>query len=120
MTLPPENVTTPSLEALQAYSLSYQTQGVKRDYAAAVPLLQRAISLDPNFAMAYARLGTITAIWAKLLVPPKMLARLTNCANALVSAKSSTSFRTTNITPPATWKSRAGRMNCGLRPIHAR
>ena len=56
---PPENVTTPSLEALQAYSLSYQTQVVKRDYAAAVPLLQRAISLDPNFAMAYARLGTI-------------------------------------------------------------
>jgi tetratricopeptide (TPR) repeat protein len=31
---------------------------VKRDYAAAIPLLQRAVSLDPNFAMAYARLGT--------------------------------------------------------------
>jgi serine/threonine protein kinase/tetratricopeptide (TPR) repeat protein len=56
---PPEDVTTPSLEALQAYSLGYQTQVVKRDYAAAVPLLQRAVSLDPNFAMAYARLGTI-------------------------------------------------------------
>ena len=55
---PPENVTTPSLEALQAYSLAYQTQIVKRDYAAAIPLLQRAVSLDPNFAMAYARLGT--------------------------------------------------------------
>ena len=56
---PPEDVTTPSLEALQAYSLGYQTQVVKRDYAAVVPLLQRAVSLDPNFAMAYARLGTI-------------------------------------------------------------
>jgi serine/threonine protein kinase/Flp pilus assembly protein TadD len=55
---PAENVTTPSLEALQGYSLGYQTQIVKRDYAAAIPLLQRAISLDPNFAMAYARLGT--------------------------------------------------------------
>jgi eukaryotic-like serine/threonine-protein kinase len=55
---PAENVTTPSLEALQAYSLGYQTQIVKRDNAAAIPLLQRAISLDPNFAMAYARLGT--------------------------------------------------------------
>jgi Flp pilus assembly protein TadD len=31
---------------------------VKNDYAAAIPLLQRAVSLDPNFAMAYARLGT--------------------------------------------------------------
>jgi len=55
---PAENVTTPSLEALQAYSLGYQAQIVKRDNAAAVPLLQRAISLDANFAMAYARLGT--------------------------------------------------------------
>jgi eukaryotic-like serine/threonine-protein kinase len=53
---PAENVTTPSLEALQAYSLGYQAQS-KRDNAGAIPLLQRAISLDPNFAMAYARLG---------------------------------------------------------------
>jgi tetratricopeptide (TPR) repeat protein len=30
---------------------------VANDYAAAVPLLQRAISLDPNFAMAYLRLA---------------------------------------------------------------
>ena len=55
---PAENVTTPSLEALQAYSLGYQAQIVKRDNAAAIPLLQRAVSLDPNFAMAYARLAT--------------------------------------------------------------
>ncbi|MGB7585950.1 MAG: tetratricopeptide repeat protein, partial [Terriglobales bacterium] len=55
---PPENVTTPSLEALQAYSLASQTMTVKNDAASAVPLFQRAISLDPNFAMAYARLGT--------------------------------------------------------------
>jgi serine/threonine protein kinase/Flp pilus assembly protein TadD len=55
---PAENVTTPSLEALQAYSLGYHTEIVKRDNAAAIPLFQRAVSLDPNFAMAYARLGT--------------------------------------------------------------
>ncbi len=55
---PAENVTTPSLEALQAYSLGYQTEIVKRDNAAAVPFFQRAVSLDPNFAMAYARLAT--------------------------------------------------------------
>jgi serine/threonine protein kinase/Flp pilus assembly protein TadD len=54
---PAENVTTPSLEALQAYSLGYKAQILKNDYAAAIPLFQRAISLDPNFAMAYARLG---------------------------------------------------------------
>jgi serine/threonine protein kinase/Tfp pilus assembly protein PilF len=55
---PPESVTTSSLEALQAYTLGYQAHLVRSDFAAAVPLFQRAISLDPNFAMAYARLGT--------------------------------------------------------------
>ncbi|MGA9390984.1 MAG: protein kinase [Candidatus Sulfotelmatobacter sp.] len=55
---PPENVTTSSLDALQAYSLGYKAQMVKDDYAAAIPLFQRAVSLDPNFAMAYARLGS--------------------------------------------------------------
>jgi Flp pilus assembly protein TadD len=56
--VPAESVTTPSLEALQAYSLGYQTMIVKNDTAAAIPFFQRAIDLDPNFAMAYARLGT--------------------------------------------------------------
>src|ERR1700728_3420440 len=53
----PENVTTPSLEALQAYTLGNQTMDVANDYAAAIPLFERAISLDPNFAMAYLRLA---------------------------------------------------------------
>ena len=55
---PAENVTTPSLEALQAYGLGYRAHVMKNDSAAAIPLLQRAVSLDPNFAMAYAELGT--------------------------------------------------------------
>jgi eukaryotic-like serine/threonine-protein kinase len=54
---PAEDVTTPSLQALQAYTLGYQAHVLKNDYAAAIPLFQRAISLDPNFAMAYAELG---------------------------------------------------------------
>jgi len=54
---PAENVTTPSLEALQAYSLGYYQAYKRTDFAAAVPLFQRATSLDPNFAMAYALLG---------------------------------------------------------------
>ena len=48
--------TTPSLEALQAYSLGLTMLG-RSDYRSAVPFLQRAIQLDPNFAMAYAALG---------------------------------------------------------------
>src|SRR5271170_1996713 len=54
---PAENVTTSSLEALQAYSLGYKAVDVNVDSAAAIPFFQRAIGLDPNFTMAYARLG---------------------------------------------------------------
>ena len=54
---PIEQATTPSLEALQAYSLGRKNLS-GGDVAAAVQLLQRAIRLDPNFAMAYASLGT--------------------------------------------------------------
>jgi len=54
---PQESVTTPSLEALQVYGLGMQAYDVSNDYAAAIPLFQRAVSLDPNFAMAYLRLG---------------------------------------------------------------
>jgi tetratricopeptide (TPR) repeat protein len=54
---PPENVTTASLEALQAYSLGFQVHVVKLDEAGAADLFQRAIALDPKFAMAYARLA---------------------------------------------------------------
>jgi eukaryotic-like serine/threonine-protein kinase len=54
---PIEQASTPSLEALQAYSVGWKTLG-NGDYAAAVPLFQRAVSLDVKFAMAYALLGT--------------------------------------------------------------
>jgi eukaryotic-like serine/threonine-protein kinase len=53
---PVEQTTTPSLEALQAYSLGLKMQNTQGD-AAAIPFFKRAIDLDPNFAMAYARLG---------------------------------------------------------------
>jgi len=53
---PLEQATTPSLEALQAYSLG-RGMMARDDWADAPPLLQRAIRLDPNFAMAHARLG---------------------------------------------------------------
>src|SRR5438445_2867743 len=49
---PLEQATTPSLEALQAFSL-----GVKNNFPAAIPFFQKAIQLDPNFAIAYDLLG---------------------------------------------------------------
>jgi serine/threonine protein kinase/predicted Zn-dependent protease len=55
---PLERATTPSLEALQAFSLGHEAH-LKLDDDGAVPHLKRAIELDPNFAMAYATLGVV-------------------------------------------------------------
>jgi len=53
---PVEDATTSSLEALQAYSLAIRTRNSKGDEAS-TPFYKHAIELDPNFAMAYARMG---------------------------------------------------------------
>jgi eukaryotic-like serine/threonine-protein kinase len=55
--VPLSEATTSSLEALQAYSLSQKVQN-ERGYAAALPYDQRAIQLDPNFALGYVAVGT--------------------------------------------------------------
>jgi eukaryotic-like serine/threonine-protein kinase len=52
----PVEATTPSLEALRAYSMGGRTRSRKGD-AEAVPFLKRAIELDPTFALAYAGLS---------------------------------------------------------------
>jgi len=54
---PLEQATTPSLEALQAFTLGGNA-GMEGDAAAAVAFCQRAIQIDPNFAMAYDLMGT--------------------------------------------------------------
>jgi eukaryotic-like serine/threonine-protein kinase len=54
---PIEEATTPSLEALKAYSLGRKAESEKGP-AAAIPFFKRAIELDPNFAVAYNGLGT--------------------------------------------------------------
>jgi eukaryotic-like serine/threonine-protein kinase len=58
---PVEEATTHSLEALQVYSLGQRSLTANADPAAAVPFFQRAVNLDPNFAMAYALLGLNSA-----------------------------------------------------------
>jgi len=53
---PLEEASTPSLEALKAYSAGWRAS-FSTGSAAAVPFLKRAIEIDPNFASAYAALG---------------------------------------------------------------
>jgi serine/threonine protein kinase/tetratricopeptide (TPR) repeat protein len=54
--VPLAEATTPSLEALKAYSLGRKSIHEK-SVAAALPYDQRAIELDPNFAMGYVSMG---------------------------------------------------------------
>jgi tetratricopeptide (TPR) repeat protein len=53
---PLAEATTPSLEALKAYSLGWKVEASQGDEPA-IPLFQRAVEIDPSFAMAYASLG---------------------------------------------------------------
>jgi serine/threonine protein kinase/Tfp pilus assembly protein PilF len=54
--VPLEQATTSSLEALKAYSLGQKAHSEKGP-AAALPYDQRAIEVDPNFAMGYGAVG---------------------------------------------------------------
>lgn len=53
---PLEQATTPSLEALKAFSLGRQVL-LTGGEGPAIPFYKRAVELDPNFALAYAWLG---------------------------------------------------------------
>jgi len=54
--IPLAEATTPSLEALKAYSAGWQVS-FSSGSAAAIPFANRAIEIDPNFASAYALIG---------------------------------------------------------------
>ena len=53
---PLEEATTPSLEALKAYSVAWKAV-MSAGWVRALPLYQRAIMIDPDFAMGHAQVG---------------------------------------------------------------
>ena len=56
---PLPEATTSSLEALKAFTLGDQEHGALFEDLASIPYFQRAIELDPNFALAYGELGSV-------------------------------------------------------------
>jgi serine/threonine protein kinase/Flp pilus assembly protein TadD len=57
----PAEATTPSLEAWRSYSAAMKSQQRAAQSTEVIPLLKRAIEIDPKFAMAYANLGRLYA-----------------------------------------------------------
>jgi DNA-binding winged helix-turn-helix (wHTH) protein/tetratricopeptide (TPR) repeat protein len=64
--VPLEDAATPSLEALKAYSIGKYMQDQGRNDAESLPLFQRAVELDPQFAQAY---GEIAVCYYNLSEP---------------------------------------------------
>jgi eukaryotic-like serine/threonine-protein kinase len=62
--VPLPQATTSSLEALQALNRAQQAF-YRFDFASASSLCERAVSLDPNFAMVYALLGSLQIIFGQ-------------------------------------------------------
>lgn len=70
--VPLEHATTSSLEALKAYTLGANV--FEKDTAAALPYYQRALEIDPNFAMGY---RAIAGTYLTLLQPERAKPYLT-------------------------------------------
>ncbi|MGC1105174.1 MAG: tetratricopeptide repeat protein, partial [Candidatus Acidiferrales bacterium] len=75
---PLAEATTSSLEALQAFSRGREAE-LAGDNPGAIPFFQHAIQIDPNFAMAYAALGTVYSNFGE----PNLAAQSTTKAYAL-------------------------------------
>jgi tetratricopeptide (TPR) repeat protein len=58
---PLENVTTPSLEALRKYTEALAEDDRSMDSPRAISLIEEAVAIDPEFAMAWRKLGIFLA-----------------------------------------------------------
>jgi tetratricopeptide (TPR) repeat protein len=72
--VPLQRATTPSLDALHAYSLALE-QGRATPRLESIPHLKRAIELDPNFAMALAQLSGVYANTGQTSLAPEFSRR---------------------------------------------
>jgi serine/threonine protein kinase len=84
--VPLAEATTSSLEALKAYSLGLKA-GDDKGPAAALPYHQRAIQLDPNFAIGYAAVGNDYASLGEL-GRASTLPRRSSCGSMPANGKS--------------------------------
>ena len=96
---PLEQATTPLSRPLQAYSLGRKAFMRQAEFAAAVPFFQRAVGLDPNFAMAYAMLGPPIGISGESILALRIHRKAYELRDRVSEERSSTSSLTSLLRP---------------------
>jgi hypothetical protein len=100
---PLAEATTLSLDALKAYSLGWKV-AVSQGPEPAIPLIKRAVEIDPSFALAYASLGLMYGSSGSSHWPRKTLPVHTSCATGSAKRNGSSSPATTLDEPLETRK----------------
>ena len=116
--IPLAEATTPSLEALKAYSLGL-AQYSKGDPDSAIPLFQQAIELDPEFATAYAALGRAHQNRGEAILAEDAIRRAYALRNRASRGRSLTSPPSTISSQPGTLSRLSEAANSGSKPIPA-
>jgi eukaryotic-like serine/threonine-protein kinase len=113
--VPVEGVTTSSLEALKAYSLGLHVRETG-DFAAAIPLLERAISLDPKFAEAYMELAAGYYNQSDIDLAAENMRKAYKLRDRVSEPRSSRSLLCMSLSSPAICKQGAKSLSYGYRP----
>ena len=114
----PLEATTPSLEALQAYSAGYKAS-LAGSHVRALALFQRAVAIDPDFALAHAQIGFRYGVWESRRSRDRACSRPTSCAIGPATPSASTSKRCTTATSRGTWNGSDERWKRGPRATRA-
>jgi eukaryotic-like serine/threonine-protein kinase len=98
---PIAEATTPSLDALKAFSEGYKIEFQLGDDVKAVPFYKRAVELDPQFAMAYSAMASAYLNLGELGLTSGEYAKRKrlSCAIARASARNSSLTRCTILLP---------------------
>jgi DNA-binding winged helix-turn-helix (wHTH) protein/TolB-like protein len=103
---PLAEATTPSLEALKAYSLGWKVAALQGPEPA-IPLIKRAVEIDPSFALAYASLGLMYGSSGSSQLATENVTRAYELRDEPVKRNGSSSPATTLDERPETSKRRS-------------
>ena len=114
---PLQQATTPSLEALQAYTapINAATGGVGND--AAISFLRRAVEIDPQFAIAYANLGLAYSGMGESVLSAQSATTAWQLRDRVSDRERFFIDFTTTGRSRETWKRRTKPSRRGFRPI---